>query len=155
MNRLNITCASLLALTLTTTAAFAATCGDTGAGFEGWKTDETYSGEYWSVQSKYQTNSDRPLNFKKLSTFFSLSFVTAKGISTGLVVHTSTKKVKKSHLIGNTVELGLQHWLEISEGQWDQILDLCRGNILQPPEKRKKRKHQELGLIMLRATNNR
>jgi len=107
---------------------------------------ETYSGEYWSVQSKYQTNSDRPLNFKKLSTFLSLSFVTAKGISTGLVVHTSTKKVKKSHLIGNTVELGLQHWLEISEGQWDQILDLCRGNLLQPPEKRKKRKHQELAI---------
>ena len=107
---------------------------------------ETYSGEYWSVQSKYQTNSDRPLNYKKLSTFLSLSFVTAKGISTGLVVHTSTKKVKKSHLMGNTVELGLQHWLEISEGQWDQILDLCRGNLLQPPEKRKKRKHQELAI---------
>ena len=60
---------------------------------------ETYSGEYWSVQSKYQTNSNRPLNYKKLSTFLSLSFVTAKGISAGLVVHTSTKKVKKSHLI--------------------------------------------------------
>ena len=107
---------------------------------------ETYSGEYWSVQSKYQTNSDRPLNYKKLSTFLSLSFVTAKGISTGLVVHTSTKKVKKSHLIGNTVELGLQHWLEISDGQWNQILDLCRGNLLQPPEKRKKRKYQQLAI---------
>ena len=39
---------------------------------------ETYEGEYWSVQSKYQTNSDRPLNYKKLSTFLSLSFVMAK-----------------------------------------------------------------------------
>ena len=103
---------------------------------------ETFEGEYWSVQSKYQTNSDRPLNYKKLSTFLSLSFVTAKGISKGLVVHTSTKKVKKSHLMGNTVELGLQHWLDLSEGQWDQILELCKGKILQPPKKRVPRKYQ-------------
>ena len=39
MKRLNIRCASLLTFTLMTTAAFAATCGDTGAGFEGWKKD--------------------------------------------------------------------------------------------------------------------
>jgi superfamily II DNA or RNA helicase len=107
---------------------------------------ETYEDEYWSVQSKYQANSDQPLNYKKLSTFLSLSFVTAKGISTGLIVHTSTKKVKKSHLMGNTVELGLQHWLEISDGQWDQILDVCRGNLLQPPKKRNPRKYQELAI---------
>ena len=107
---------------------------------------ETYDGEYWSVQSKYQTNSDLPLNYKKLSTFLSLSFVMAKGISTGLVVHTSTKKVKKSHLMGNTVELGLQHWLDITDGQWDQILDVCRGNLLKPPQKRTKRKHQKLAI---------
>ena len=107
---------------------------------------ETYENEYWSVQSKYQTNSDRPLNYKKLSTFLGLSFVTGKGISTGLVVHTSTKKVKKSHLMGNTVELGLQHWLEITDGQWDQILDVCRGNLLKPPEKRSPRKYQKLAI---------
>lgn len=107
---------------------------------------ETYSGEYWSVQSKYQTNSNRPLNYKKLSTFLSLSFVTAKGISAGLIVHTSTKKVKKSHLMGNTVELGLQHWLDINDGQWDQILDVCRGNLLQPPKKRNPRKYQKIAI---------
>ena len=107
---------------------------------------ETYEGEYWSVQSKYQTNSDIPLNHKKLSTFLSLSFVTAIGISTGLVVHTSTKKVRKSHLMGNTVELGLQHWLDINDDQWDQILEICRGNVLEPPEKRDIRKYQELAI---------
>jgi len=107
---------------------------------------ETYEGEYWSVQSKYQTNSDKPLNHKKLSTFLSLSFVTAIGISTGLVVHTSTKKVRKSHLMGNTVELGLQHWLDINDGQWDQILEICRGNVLKPPEKRDPRKYQKLAI---------
>ena len=107
---------------------------------------ETYEGEYWSVQSKYQTNSDSPLNHKKLSTFLSLSFVTAIGISTGLVVHTSTKKVRKSHLMGNTVELGLQHWLDINDGQWDQILEICRGNVLKPPEKRDPRKYQKLAI---------
>ena len=53
-----------------------------------------------------------------IRTFLSLSFVTAIGISTGLVVHTSTKKVRKSHLMGNTVELGLQHWLDINDDLW-------------------------------------
>ena len=52
MNRLNITCASLLALTLTTTAAFAATCGDTGAGFEGWKTDFATEAKKAGVKKK-------------------------------------------------------------------------------------------------------
>lgn len=107
---------------------------------------ETHQGEYWSVQSKYQKNSDRPLNYQKLSTFVGLSFVTGKGISTGLVVHTSTKKVKKSDLMGNTVELGLQNWLELSHEQWDQILSVCKGNRLKSPKKRKKRKHQKLAI---------
>ena len=63
---------------------------------------ETFDGEYWSVQSKYRANSDRPLTTKELSKFVSLSFVTGKNISASLVAHTSTKKVQKSNLMGYT-----------------------------------------------------
>ena len=52
MNRLNITCASLLALTLTTTAAFAAPCGNTGAGFKGWKADFATEAKKAGVKQK-------------------------------------------------------------------------------------------------------
>ena len=48
--------------------------------------------------------------------------------------------------MGNTVELGLQHWLDITDGQWDQILDVCRGNLLKPPKKRNPRKYQKLAI---------
>ena len=44
------------------------------------------------------------------------------------------------------MELGLQHWLDITDGQWDQILDVCRGNLLKPPEKRDPRKYQGLAI---------
>ena len=52
LDRLNITCASLLALTLTTTTAFAAPCGNTGAGFEGWKADFATEAKKAGVKQK-------------------------------------------------------------------------------------------------------
>jgi len=48
--------------------------------------------------------------------------------------------------MGNTVELGLQNWLELSYEQWDQILSVCKCNRLKSPKKRKKRKHQKLAI---------
>ena len=65
---------------------------------------ETKAGEFWSVQSKYRSNSDQPLTTKELSKFVSLSFVTGKNISQGLIVHTSTKKIKKHTLIDLEIE---------------------------------------------------
>ena len=105
---------------------------------------ETFDGRYWSVQSKYRTNSNRPLNTKELSKFAALSFVTGQNIEGGLIVHTSTKKVKKSELLGNSIEIGLQHWLAINQKQWATIIEICRGNKLEPPEKRTPREHQKI-----------
>ena len=107
---------------------------------------ETFDGEYWSVQSKYRSNSSPPLPSKELATFQRLSFVIGKNISLGLIVHTQAKKIQKSHLMGSTVELGLQDWLDINDAEWEQILDVCRGNLLQPPEKRTPRKYQGLAI---------
>lgn len=107
---------------------------------------EAFDGKFWSVQCKYRTNSNRPLNTKELSKFSSLSFVTCKNIEGGLIVHTSAKKVKKSELLGNSIEIGLQHWLAIAPKQWEKIIAICKGNKLQEPEKRQPRKHQKVAI---------
>jgi len=107
---------------------------------------ETYDGKYWSVQSKYRADSERPLTTKELSKFVSLSFVTGDNIIAGLVVHTSTKKVQKSKLMGNTFEIGLQHWLSITNVQWKQILEVCETNVLKQPQPRLKRDHQQIAI---------
>ena len=62
---------------------------------------KTVEGEFWSVQCKYKADQSKPLNHRELSTFTSLSFNTAENITLGLVVHTSTKKVRKSDLMAN------------------------------------------------------
>ena len=77
---------------------------------------ETFDEEYWSVQSKYRSDSDPSLPSEELATFQRLSFLVAKKISLGLIVHTQAKKIKKTYLMGNTVELALQHWLDITDG---------------------------------------
>ncbi len=107
---------------------------------------ETFDDKYWSVQSKYRANSDRSLTTKELSKFVSLSFVTGKNISAGLVAHTSTKKVQKSNLMGNTFEVWLQNWLSITDAQWRQILEVCKTNVLKPPQARDKIDHQKIAV---------
>ncbi|MDC0102549.1 DEAD/DEAH box helicase family protein, partial [Alphaproteobacteria bacterium] len=107
---------------------------------------ETVEGEFWSVQCKYKANQNQPLTHKELSTFTSLSFNTATDIVLGLVVHTSTKKVRKSNLMTNVTELGLEKWLGISKEDWKRIRTVCRSNKLLPPKKRKPRKHQKAAI---------
>lgn len=107
---------------------------------------ETRSGEYWSVQCKYKSDQSSALTHKELSTFTSLSFNTCKGISLGLVVHTATKPVRKSQLMPNVTEVGLEKWLEISDADWKRIIKVCRSNKLAPPKKREPRKHQKAAI---------
>jgi superfamily II DNA or RNA helicase len=107
---------------------------------------ETNSGEYWSVQCKYKSDQSSALTYKELSTFNSLSFNSCKGISLGLVVHTSTKPVKKSHLMPKVKEIGLEKWLDISEADWKRITKVCRSNKLEPPKKRNPLRHQKVAI---------
>ena len=107
---------------------------------------ETVSGEYWSVQCKYKSDQTSALTYKELSTFNSLSFNVCKGITLGLVVHTSTKPVKKSHLMPNVREIGLEKWLDISTEDWKRITKVCRSNKLEPPKKRAPLKHQKAAI---------
>ncbi|MCB1190192.1 MAG: DEAD/DEAH box helicase family protein [Leptospiraceae bacterium] len=56
---------------------------------------ETVDGEYWSVQCKYRTDENSSLTHTELSTFGSLSFVMAKGISFGLACTTTNSYSKE------------------------------------------------------------
>jgi superfamily II DNA or RNA helicase len=107
---------------------------------------ETFDGTYWSVQAKYRTDSDKALTTKELSKFLSLSFVTCSDIELGLVTHTSTKPVRKQKLMGNTREIGLQNFLEMTPKHWKQIADICKENTVRPPKKRNPRRYQKLAI---------
>lgn len=107
---------------------------------------KTVDGEFWSVQSKYKSDNDRALTRRELATFESLSFNTSDRISLGLVVHTSTKPIKKAALMTNVTEIGLDKWRDVTEGDWDRIRTYCRTNKLEPPKKRTPRKHQEAAI---------
>jgi len=49
---------------------------------------ETSSGEYWGVQCKYKADETKSLTWREISTFQSLAFSKAKGISFGLIATT-------------------------------------------------------------------
>ena len=85
----------------------------------------TFDGEYWAIQSKYRSDHEDALTYTKLSTFSTLTFVYCKNISLGLVSHASTKPIRNRKLLGNVVEVGLNHWLEISDELWNIIREKC------------------------------
>ena len=86
---------------------------------------ETYGGEFWAIQAKFRSNTDGALTYKELSTFSTLAFVKCRGISHGLVSHTSTLPIRKRGLLGNIAELGFNHWFNIDAELWQQIQILC------------------------------
>ncbi len=83
---------------------------------------ETRRGEYWAVQCKYRRAKDRALGYAELATFSSLAFVTCRHVSLGIVAHTAAKPIRKRKLLGNTVEIGLERWLDLRPEDWAAIL---------------------------------
>jgi predicted helicase len=49
----------------------------------------TRHGKYWAIQSKFRSQSNKPLNRKELGTFSSLAFNTCSNIAFAVVAHTS------------------------------------------------------------------
>ena len=76
----------------------------------------TRHGKYWAIQSKFRSQSDRPLNRKELGTFTSLAFNTCSNIALAVVAHTASKPVSKRHLMRNTTEIGLDRWQSLDQG---------------------------------------
>ena len=101
---------------------------------------KTNRGEYWTVQCKFKSTSDA-LTYKKLSTFASLSFITAKNISLGLISHSSAKPIRNRKFMGNVAEIGLGRWASLSADEWNNITNFCKHKT---PKllKRKPRPHQ-------------
>jgi predicted helicase len=79
---------------------------------------ETRDGAYWAIQCKFRSDTTKPLTYSELSTFSTLSFVNCRGISLGIVAHTSAKPVRKRKLLGEVTEItygkGCQVRMQIS-----------------------------------------
>ena len=96
----------------------------------------TRHGKYWAIQSKFRSQSDRPLNRKELGTFTSLAFNTCSNIALAVVAHTASKPVSKRHLMRNTTEIGLNRWQALDEAAWRLIVLKLRGRSARPDARR-------------------
>jgi predicted helicase len=103
---------------------------------------ETFDGEFWAIQSKFRSNTHKPLTVRDLSTFTNLAFNFCRGFSLALVVHTCAKPVRKNALLGRTAEIGLDRWLQLGEEDWQRIHQALKGPA-KPPKKRNPREHQQ------------
>src|SRR5215207_6484133 len=93
---------------------------------------ETRPGEFWAVQCKFRSATDQHLNRTDLATFTSLAFANCKNIALAVVAHTSAKPVGKRKYMGRTVEIGLDHWLELDEDRWSLITARLQGRAERP-----------------------
>jgi predicted helicase len=105
-------------------------------------------GTYWAIQAKYRGDPSHRLTWGDkggLSTFTSLAFTTCENIAYGLVVSTTNRPLKKTHLTGNNVGFELYgDLLELdddgSEG-WKRLKQGLKGKP-KPPKKYKPLPHQ-------------
>ncbi|MGI9558142.1 MAG: helicase-related protein [Thermodesulfobacteriota bacterium] len=112
---------------------------------------ETHGGEFWAIQAKYRSDKETALNTRDLAKFAHLSFTHCKGITLGVVAHTTLKPVRKRKLLGkNVVEIGLSRWLELETEDWAAIRADC-ANKSHTPKARKPRKHQKEAVKNIRA----
>jgi predicted helicase len=102
----------------------------------------TSHGEFWAIQSKFLSQSDKPLNRRKLGTFTSLAFNTCNNIALAVVAHTASKPVNKRHLMRKTTEIGLDRWQALDGEAWKLIVAKLHGTTraLKP---RRPEPHQE------------
>ena len=104
---------------------------------------ETRTGDFWAVQCKYKGDKDTALTVRELSTFTNLAFNSCAGhFARALVVHSVNKPVRKHKLLGNTTEIGLQRWLELSKEEWKLIHAKLANKPLRPKQ-RSPRPHQQ------------
>jgi superfamily II DNA or RNA helicase len=104
---------------------------------------ETRSGEFWAFQCKYKSDKDTALTVRELTTFTNLAFNSCGGhFARALVVHSTNKPVRKHKLLGNTTEIGLQRWLELSKEEW-RLFHAKLANKPVRPKQRSPRPHQQ------------
>jgi predicted helicase len=72
-------------------------------------------GEYWAIQAKFRSHSDKPLSRRALGTFASLAFNTCNNIALAVVAHTGSRPISKRYLMRRTVEIGLNRWQSLDQ----------------------------------------
>jgi predicted helicase len=105
----------------------------------------TRHGEYWAIQSKFRSQTDKPLNRRELGTFSSLAFNTCSNIAFAVVAHTSSKPISKRHLMRDTAEIGLDRWQSLDPAAWHLIVGKLRGRSAKP-NARSPRLHQQAAI---------
>src|SRR5262245_10659765 len=105
----------------------------------------TRRGEYWAIQTKFRSERDKPLNRRELGTFTSLAFNTCNDIALAVIAHTSSKPVRKHHLMRKTVEIGLDRWQSLGHENWSLIVRSLDGRSTRPPA-RSPRPHQRAAI---------
>mgnify|MGYP001348289155 CR=1 FL=1 len=96
-------------------------------------------GTYWAIQAKYRSDPNERLTWGDkggLSTFTSLAFTTCDNIAYGLVVSTTNRPLKKTHLTGSNVGFELYgDLLELDDdgGEgWKRLKQGLKGKRLKP-----------------------
>src|SRR5215207_3599407 len=107
---------------------------------------ETHEGAFWAIQSKFRSERDGTLTRKDLDTFTSLAFVACTGISLAVVAQTLAKPIRKRHLMGSTVEIGLDRWSSLDESHWALMTAALSGRPARP-EPHTPRPHQREAVV--------
>ena len=111
---------------------------------------ETFEGEFWAIQAKFRTDTDKALTYSELSTFSTLAFVTCREITFGLVSHTSKLPIRKRDLLGKLVEVGFDQWSGIDAELWEGIRAKSKGRH-QRIKPRTKLNHQKKAVRKIKA----
>jgi predicted helicase len=107
----------------------------------------TRHGEYWAIQAKFRSQSDKPLTRRELGTFTSLTFNTCRNVARAVVAHTCSRPVGKHHLMRDTFEIGLDRW---QSADWALIVRGLKGESTRPLA-RHPRPHQARAISAARA----
>jgi len=104
-------------------------------------------GTYWAIQAKYRSDPAHRLSWGGkggLSTFTSLAFTTCENIAYGLVVSTTNRPLKKTHLTGSNVGFELYgDLLELDDDEgWKRLKQGLKGKP-KPPRKYTPLPHQK------------
>ncbi|MBT4947117.1 MAG: DEAD/DEAH box helicase family protein [Candidatus Marinimicrobia bacterium] len=104
---------------------------------------ETHEGEYWAIQCKYKADESKSLTWREISTFQSLAFSKAKGISFGLVATTVDRSANVFKEQKEDVKLlAGEVWRDLDVEFFKQAKKLLARKVVRPIPF-KPRKHQQ------------
>jgi superfamily II DNA or RNA helicase len=96
----------------------------------------------WAIQAKFRRQPHQALSRRSLGTFTALAFNTCRNIRLAVIAHTCAKPVSKSHLMRDTVEIGLERW---QYANWELIRARVEGKKALPIQRRPQ-EHQQRAL---------